>query len=153
MFLFGYYIEDKLDRAWFESSNIVYAECDESDNEFKTVRVVFKNGSQYQYSNVHVTDWITFKRAESQGKCLNERFKKTGIEYKKLDNINVEKLMDEYAFRSGNGLYIKVEENSISIIDNKDVVKYIMTDINAYEIKDKIKEMLEALNYVVKMID
>ena len=153
MLLFSYYIEDKLDRAWFESSNIVYAECDESDSEFKTVRVVFKNGGQYQYNNVHVTDWITFKRAESQGKCLNERFKKTGIEYKKLDNINVDELMDEYAFRSGNGLYIRVEENRLSIIDNKDVIKYTMTNIEPDELKDKIKEMLEALNYIVKIIE
>ena len=29
MLLFSYYIEDKVDKAWFDSSNIYYAECDE----------------------------------------------------------------------------------------------------------------------------
>ena len=36
--------ENKLDRTWYQSSNILYSECDDKENELKTLRIVFKNG-------------------------------------------------------------------------------------------------------------
>jgi stage III sporulation protein AG len=48
MLRYNQYIDNVKDKAWFDSSNVVYGECDESDTQYKTVRIVFKNGSTYQ---------------------------------------------------------------------------------------------------------
>ena len=42
-----------LDKSWFNSSNVVYAECDDKQNELKTVRITFKNGATYEYTDVN----------------------------------------------------------------------------------------------------
>ena len=39
--------ETRLDRIWYDSSNILYSECDDKLNELKTLRVTFKNGATY----------------------------------------------------------------------------------------------------------
>ena len=126
MLLFSYYIEDKMDKAWFDSSNIYYAECDESDTQFKTVRVIFKNGAIYQYEQVKVFDWTMFKNAESQGKKLNELFKKAGYKYEKIGTANIEELQDEYVFRSGKGYTLYINDGKLTLMDYKDVIKYTM---------------------------
>lgn len=152
MLKFSYYKDDVIDKAWFDSSNIVYAECDESETQYKTVRVVFKNGSTYQYDDVIVSDWVYFKNAESQGKALNERFKKGGYKYTKIDDADLNKLEEEYAFRSGNGLILEVDKTNLtlSVVDFKESVKYKM-DYPGEVITQNIKELLESLNYSVKI--
>ena len=92
MLIFSYYIDNKVDKAWFDSSNVFYAECDESDTELKTVRVTFKNGTVYRYDNVLVYDWTKFKNGESQGKLINEIFKKGGYKYEKIGSVNIDDL-------------------------------------------------------------
>lgn len=52
--------EKHLDRAWYDSSNIVYSECDDNENDFKTLRIVFKNGGKYEYKKVDVKDYLMF---------------------------------------------------------------------------------------------
>ena len=149
MLKFSYYIENKLDKAWFESSNIVYGECEESDTLYKTVRIVFKNGSTYQYEDVLVHDWVKFKNAESQGKALNEYFKKQGYKYQKLNNADLEALEGEYIERSGCDLIFKVESDKLNIFDNKDNILYSM-DYPGENITNDIKAILEKLNYAVR---
>jgi len=151
MLLFNYYA-DETDKAWFDSSNVVYAECDDSsDTQEKTVKVTFKNGLVYQYDNVNIYDWSLFKNAESQGKALNEIFKKNAYPYSKLDNkANVDELKEEYAFRSGNGMLIHVDGNgNASVYNNKDVLIYTFEDgDNKLE---TVEGLLKALNYIVKI--
>lgn len=152
MLKFSYYIDDVMDKAWFESSNIVYGECDESDTQYKTVRIVFKNGSTYQYENVLVADWVSFKNADSQGKALNEHFKKAAYKYSRIEDADLQALEDEYAFRTGNDFILKVdiENNTLSLFDNKDVEKYSM-EYPGEDITNDIKGLLESINYVVKI--
>jgi hypothetical protein len=152
MLKFSYYIDNVKDKAWFESSNIVYGECDESDTQYKTVRVVFKNGATYQYEDVLVADWVTFKNAESQGKALNEHFKKAGYKYARIDDADLNQLEDEYAIRSGNNFFLKVDKstNELVLLDNKDIKKYSMP-YPGENVTQSIKEMLESINYVVKI--
>lgn len=150
MLLFSYYIDNKVDKAWFDSSNVYYAECDESDTQFKTVRVVFKNGSQYQYENVSVYDWTLFKNSDSQGKKLNELFKKSGYAYSKLDNADMTALEDEYIFRSGNGYTLYINNDELFLMDNKDNIKYVMP-LPDMGIVNNIKGMLESLGNVVRI--
>lgn len=150
MLLFSYYIEDKVDKAWFDSSNIYYAECDESNTQFKTVRVTFKNGIIYQYEQVSVFDWTMFKNAESQGKKLNELFKKAGYKYEKIGTANMDELKEEYAFRSGKGYTLLVDSGMLTLMDYKDDVKYKMY-LPDEGIVDDIKSMLESIGNVVRI--
>lgn len=150
MLLFSYYIEDKMDKAWFDSSNIYYAECDESDTQFKTVRVIFKNGAIYQYEQVKVFDWTMFKNAESQGKKLNELFKKAGYKYEKIGTANIEELKDEYVFRSGKGYTLYINDGKLTLMDYKDVIKYTM-ELPEESVVNDIKSMLESIGNVVRI--
>ena len=67
--------EKKVDHAWYESSNILYSECVDNVDDFKTLFVVFKHkdgtNETYRYDNVHVADYLRFRNSESQGKALN----------------------------------------------------------------------------------
>ena len=150
MLLFSYYIEDKMDKAWFDSSNICYAECDESDTQFKTVRVIFKNGAIYQYEQVKVFDWTMFKNAESQGKKLNELFKKAGYKYEKIGTANIEELQDEYVFRSGKGYTLYINDGKLTLMDYQDVIKYTM-ELPEESVVNDIKSMLESIGNVVRI--
>lgn len=150
MLLFSYYIEDKMDKAWFDSSNIYYAECDESDTQFKTVRVIFKNGAIYQYEQVKVFDWTMFKNAESQGKKLNELFKKAGYKYEKIGTANIEELQDEYVFRSGKGYTLYINDGKLKLMDYQDVIKYTM-ELPEESVINDIKSMLESIGNVVRI--
>lgn len=64
------------DHTWYDSSNIVYSECIDSDTEKKTLKIVFKQGRTYLYRDVDVEDYILFKNAESNGKAFNQYIKK-----------------------------------------------------------------------------
>ena len=150
MLLFSYYIEDKMDKAWFDSSNIYYAECDESDTQFKTVRVIFKNGAIYQYEQVKVFDWTMFKNAESQGKKLNELFKKAGYKYEKIGTANIEELKDEYVFRSDKGYTLYINDGKLTLMDYQDVIKYTM-ELPEESVINDIKSMLESIGNVVRI--
>ena len=150
MLLFSYYIEDKIDKAWFDSSNIYYAECDESDTQFKTVRIIFKNGAIYQYEKVKVFDWTMFKNAESQGKKLNELFKKAGYKYEKIGTANIEELQDEYVFRSGKGYTLYINDGKLKLMDYQDVIKYTM-ELPEESVVNDIKSMLESIGNVVRI--
>jgi hypothetical protein len=82
--------ENDLDRTWYKSSNVKYSECDDIDNSLKVVRVVFNNGSQYQYKDVDVNDYLRFREADSNGKAFNQFIKK--YEFEKLENVDVDKI-------------------------------------------------------------
>jgi hypothetical protein len=152
MVLFNYYIDDVKDRVWFDSSNIVYAECLESDTQYKTVIVVFKDGRRYKYNDVFVYDWRGFKESESQGKSLNTYIAKKEASYEKIDSIDVEELKEELSFRQSEGLFIQVKDCKITLLDNKDNQLYQMDSIEGYQIENNFKEMLEALGKLVKVV-
>lgn len=70
--------ENKLDKVWYKSSNILYSECDDHVNALKTLRVTFSNGRTYQYTNVDVNDYLMFMHGGldgSNGKALNRYIK------------------------------------------------------------------------------
>ena len=148
MLIFSYYIDNEMDRAWFDSSNIVYGECDESDTQYKTVRIVFKNGSQYQYEDVLVSDWVSFKRADSQGKALNEKFKKAGYKYKRIEDANLDEIVKELSKRNDYDINMSVSNGEIVFIGKEGNELYRM-DIMNTPIPDGIKGLLEALSFKV----
>ena len=84
--------ENEVDKTWYDSSNIVYSECDDVDG-LKVVRVTFKNGRTYKYSNVNVNDYLLFRESVSQGKALNKYIKQYANE--RIGDLDVDDLMIE----------------------------------------------------------
>jgi hypothetical protein len=152
MLAFNYYIENNKDRAWFDSSNIIYAECIESDTQFKDVIITFNGGRRYLYKDVYVYDWRSFKEANSQGEAINTYIINKKYSYQKIDNINAEDLFDELEFRKKDGITIQVNDNNIILFDNKDNQLYQMNCIDNINIENNIKEILELIGKTVRII-
>jgi hypothetical protein len=98
MILFRYYDKDKrIDKAWYDSSNIIYSECDDNENDFKTLRIVFKRGDMYEYSKVDVKDYLMFMAGGidgSNGKAFH-KFILPKYEAKKLEHVDLNALNDD----------------------------------------------------------
>lgn len=98
MIIFRHYDkEKKLDRAWFDSSNVIYSECDDNDNALKTLRIVFKKGDMYEYKDVDVKDYLMFIAGGLDGSNGKAFFKfiKPKYEVKKLEPVDLEVLKAE----------------------------------------------------------
>ena len=119
--IFNYYTNN-VDKTWYDSSNVKYSECIDHDNELKTLKIVFNNGTQYQYNEVNVNKYLLFKEDLSQGKALNKYIKGEGYEYEKLENADMENLQKELEFRQKGGIFISYEDNHFQLKDNKDNV-------------------------------
>ena len=92
--------ESRIDRAWYDSSNVLYSECEDKENDYKMLKVVFGKGSTYLYKNIDVNDYLMFMVGGldgSNGKALN-KFIKAKYEVEKLPNTDLAQLngMMEY---------------------------------------------------------
>ena len=85
--------ENDLERTWYDSSNILYSECDDFDNKLKNVRILFKNGAWYQYKDVKVQDYLLFREDVSQGKALRKFL--FSYDYEKIGNKDVKSINEE----------------------------------------------------------
>lgn len=148
--IFGYYSND-VDHAWFDSSNVKYAECIDHENELKTLKVVFSSGTQYQYENVKVQDYLLFREDASQGKALNKYIKGGDYKYAKLENANLSDINDELEFRSEGGLTIK-NSGSFELLDNKDNIIYMREEPLDDNAEELVKEVLEAVGKKIRNI-
>lgn len=63
---------DNIDRTWYDSSNVLYSECLDKQDDYKDLTIVFKGGRCYLYKNIDVNDYILFRSDISQGKALNK---------------------------------------------------------------------------------
>jgi len=147
--LYSYY-SDNIDRAWYKSSNIIYSECIDNDNDLKTLKVVFNNGSEYQYEKVDVRDYLLFRESDSQGKTFNRLIKEKKYEYSKIGDADLDKINEEYVFRSGNGVTIKYDDGGILVTDTKDnILVNQRVPFNDEQVK-VIAELLENIGYKVR---
>ena len=121
--IFGYY-KDDVDRAWYQSSNIKYSECIDHDDALKTLKVVFNNGSQYEYNGVDVNQYLLFREDASQGKALNKYIKGNNYEYKRLEDADIASLEEELNFRLEGGYYIHSNDESFSVEAPNGVIAY-----------------------------
>ena len=118
--IFGFYAND-VDKNWYQSSTIRYSECDDHDNDLKTLRVVFNNGTRYEYKKVSVQDYLMFRNNDaSQGKALNQYIKGKGYEYEKLENADMQSLEDELNFRLEGGIFVYYDGEVFSMKDSTD---------------------------------
>ena len=140
--IYNHYEKD-LDRTWYDSSNVVYSECDDVTDGLKVLRVTFKNGRTYQYKNVDVNDYLLFRENESQGKALNKFIKQYAaerIEDKNVDDLK--KTLDELMNITEND-----EEYFVEIDNEKNEfsVYYAGNLLETFSLSDAPKDMLSNL--------
>lgn len=89
--------EKRLDRVWYNSTNVFYSECEDIVDDYKILRVVFNNGATYEYKNVDVNDYVMFVRGGldgSNGRALN-KYIKPKCECERIEDFGKEKLTEE----------------------------------------------------------
>lgn len=75
MITYRKYINNE-DHCWYDSSNVVYSVCfDTQDENPRDVKVVFKGGRTYLYKGVEPFDYVMFRDSESQGRSFNQYIK------------------------------------------------------------------------------
>lgn len=153
--IFSCYIKrnkEDVEICWYDSSNIVYTECIDNDNAPKTLKVVFSNGTQYQYNNVDVRDYLLLREDQSQGKALNRLIKEKKYEYVKLENADLEAINEELFFRSKNGFYLKNSEDSFEIINNKDESVFKLSKPLEEDYFELVNDILKAVGLETKIV-
>jgi hypothetical protein len=81
--------EMRIDKCFYNSSNVLYSECDDKLNEFKDIKITFSDGRNYLYEGVNVVDYLLFKNSISQGKDLFKYIavKKSGVDKHKTTRL------------------------------------------------------------------
>lgn len=90
--------ETKTEKAWFDSTMIVFTKAIEYDTENKVdLYVTFKNGATYKYIGVSLSDYVVFIAGGtdlSNGKALNKIIKPK-YEFERVEDVSVPLLMEE----------------------------------------------------------
>ena len=124
--IFNFYAKNKdgiyTDYTWYDSSNVKYSECIDYDNQKKTLKIVFNNGTQYKYKDVDTSKYLLFRENVSQGKALNKYIKGENYEYEKIENIDVKTLEDELKFRANGGIFVTYDNGTFTMKDNRNNV-------------------------------
>jgi hypothetical protein len=115
--IYSKYIKNE-EHVWYNSSNILYSVIfDDQTNNNKNLKIVFKGGRTYLYTDVSPLDYVSFRESESQGKTLNEVIRKYNCEklndtdltnlenlktyYQSLDDISINNYTIKYNNQSG----------------------------------------------------
>lgn len=113
--------ENGIDKVWYDSTNVIYSECDDVLNSLKTLKLTFKDGRTYVYKEVDVNDYLLFRESQSQGKAFFRYIKK--YECERVDNsdlnkikIELEKILDNENIDNKVILFNKLENISNEII-------------------------------------
>lgn len=97
MIVFRYYDEDeKIDYALYDSSSVRFSKCEDKENDFKELTVMFVGGASYVYHKVDVNDYIMFMHGGldgSNGKAIN-KFIKPKYEYERVFDFGMENVID-----------------------------------------------------------
>ena len=145
--------DDRMERVWYESSNIVYSECDDIEDELKKLRIVFKDGRQYQYEDVKVNDYLLFRENLSQGKALNQ-FIKPSYLATRLDDVDVQLIkesMETYqSSTSEDDVEVFLDGDVLTISKNNEIIKQLVIDDN---IDFVLTELLSTLGVQFKILN
>lgn len=147
--IFNLYQND-LDRAWYSSSNIVYSECDDKENELKVLRVVFSTGRMYQYEGVNVFDYLKFRDSDSQGKAFNQYIRK--YDAKRLEDADLDKIQKELDELNEPGVRLNYEGDTFKITSPDGTVLFdanrVITDIES----ELLENVLKAIDVQFKTV-
>ena len=142
-----------VDKTWYDSSNVIYTECIDNDNRPKTLKVVFSNGTQYQYEDVNVNHYLLFREDASQGKALNRLIKENKYEYKKIEDADLEAINDELFFRSKNGFYLENNDEFFEIRNNKEESVFKLSKPLEEGYFEMINDILKAVGLKTKIVE
>lgn len=142
--------EDSIDKAWYDSSNVKYSECIDNDNKPKTLKVVFANGSQYQYDDVDVRDYLLFREDTSQGKAINKYIKSKGYKCTKIENVDLGNIDDEYIFRSKKGFYLKNADDKFVITNSNGENVFNLDKHLDDDTYNLVKDILKSVGIIYK---
>ena len=144
--------KDDLDRAWFESSNVKYSECDDLDNQLKVVRIVFNNGQMYEYKDVNVNDYLMFREADSQGKAFNRYLRK--YEFEKKGLADLEKIENDLKELTKEDQFsIRMADDKLEVFGPDGNLRYSREGEYDGETKRMLAELLEAIEFKYKLLD
>ena len=154
---FSVYLKDKngvgTEKVWYDSSNVIYTECIDNDNRPKTLKVVFSNGTQYQYEGVNVNHYLLFREDASQGKALNRLIKENKYEYKKIEDADLEAISEELFFRSKNGFYLENNDEFFEIRNNKEESVFKLSKPLEEGYFEMINDILKAVGLETKVVE
>jgi hypothetical protein len=98
--------------------------------------VIFKNGGQYKYPNVSLTDYVRFETADSNGSVFNVHIKKKYLVFETLQKLSpdtMETLLNEI-------IKLKDDENKLIISDKLnpiiDLMKLVVLEFNENNVID-----------------
>ena len=83
--------DNRLDHCFFDSSNVVYAVCNDKLDDLKDLTVVFKDGRTYLYEQIPVSTYLLWRQSVSQGKDL---FKYIVVKDKGVDRYKTTRIQD-----------------------------------------------------------
>ena len=141
-----------VDKTWYDSSNVIYTECIDNDNKPKTLKVVFSNGTQYQYEDVNVNHYLLFREDSSQGRALNRLIKENKYEYKKIEDADLEAISEELFFRSKNGFYLENNDEFFEIRNNKEESVFKLSKPLEEGYFEMVNDILKAVGLETKVV-
>ena len=108
--------KERIDRVWYQSSNIVFTECLDNPDSLKTLTVTFKNNRRYRYDDVDVNDYVMFMHGGldgSNGKAFNKYIvsKYKGVKIEDASSDYVQLLLEKYQKKEANTETEKTSEN------------------------------------------
>lgn len=142
------FYQNDVDKVWYDSSNVIYSECDDITDGLKVLRVTFTNGRTYQYYDVDVNDYLLFRENASQGVALNKFIKKyrceriADVDMETIQN-ELEQLTTESSSLSKNDLFMKLNN----------IVQEIESIKNDFKKHDLSNEELAMLTYLINKIN
>lgn len=139
--------ENKIDKVWYNSSNIAYTECLDKDNDFKELKVVFNNGGTYLYKKVDVYDYIMMKHGGtdgSNGKALN-KYIKPKYEFEKLEDTDMHTLREEMNNEINKKQLNMIKNNTYFISGHRDITDAEFADNYATALDKIVKENENAI--------
>lgn len=108
--------KERIDRVWYQSSNIVFTECLDNPDSLKTLTVTFKNNRRYRYDDVDVNDYVMFMHGGldgSNGKAFSKYIvsKYKGVKIEDASSDYVQLLLEKYQKKEENTEAEKPTEN------------------------------------------
>lgn len=143
MIVFNKYVNSR-DYTWYDSSNVVYSECIDTNKAFKTLKMVFKGGRQYIYHNVDPSDYLMFRNAESNGKAFSTYIKK--YECQRLPDITMEELDEKRKeFEEDNKVTEEAFTNLAYLLEMNAETKEIRLSLNGKVIFEGVEDKVNIM--------
>jgi hypothetical protein len=89
--------ENRIEKCWYDSSNILYTEINDKQDALKEIKIIFKGGRTYMIKDVKINDYLLFRENISQGVAYNKYLAVKGryviekVENTDLSQLEVEK--------------------------------------------------------------